>query len=618
MQGGAASLGVPRELLARAKRPVSPSSVPGSLPVLFFGDLLTAKVASVGLNPSKQEYLTSSGHELAGSARRFETLGSLGSHERASLTDKQCARAIETMRAYFRPGKPIYGWFRALDRVLESMGYRYEKGEAAHLDLVQEATDPTWSALKSQRPNEADALLETDLPFLLWEIETFPIEAIVCNGRTAFDTLSRRLGASIDQAGALARVKWYAGSASVGSRAVRIFGWNIPLARATGLGADGERELGRLFASQLDRGVSPPQSDSKAADVGGDTNGNGETTGQVEYKGTTYTSVRQAARAGVPMHRIAEAFALTVQEVQLVRIDLGLLPADSPMGRHNVERVERDRARNRQAAPSKAIRGLLASPLTEWNGQVTRDELLRMVETRRGEVRRFLDWASRMEAEGESLRWDARGDIEDARAVAHLFAEPWWGVVVFTAFGSLQAAKTVSGAFKSPIRASQARDLLEGLTFTRGSVGHHRIRPGLTGAKTALVSACERAAEFEEILIRGDGFRDRYQELRELRATQWGRTTCFDLVLRAGALGIGGRRYPPDQAYLDGSTGPRSGFEQVWGIAVSRENAARCEALLTAWTENWAVVAEEAGSKWAGPPYVPGDFENALCVYQER
>jgi hypothetical protein len=31
------------------------SSVPGSLPVLFFGDIFQAKAATVGLNPSRRE-----------------------------------------------------------------------------------------------------------------------------------------------------------------------------------------------------------------------------------------------------------------------------------------------------------------------------------------------------------------------------------------------------------------------------------------------------------------------------------------------------------------------------------------------------------------------------------
>jgi hypothetical protein len=43
-----------------------------------------------------------------------------------------------------------------------------------------------------------------------------------------------------------------------------------------------------------------------------------------------------------------------------------------------------------------------------------------------------------------------------------------------------------------------------------------------------------------------------------------------------------------------------------------------CEALLRAWTENWSLVAEEVGAAWTGRPYTPGDFENALCIFQEQ
>jgi hypothetical protein len=227
--------------------------VTGSLPVLFFGDVLTAKAASVGLNPSKQEYLDPSGQELTGDKRRFETLGSLGCHDRSSLDEERCERAIAAMRAYFQRGKPVYGWFRPLARVMEAMGFSYQEGEVAHLDLVQEATDPTWSRLKSERPAEAHSLLETDLPFLSWQVEAFPLQLLVCNGRTVFDRVRKLLGAEVRESGSLARITWYVSSARVGDRWIAVVGWNIPLVRATGLGAEGERDLGRLLALQLDQ-----------------------------------------------------------------------------------------------------------------------------------------------------------------------------------------------------------------------------------------------------------------------------------------------------------------------------------------------------------------------------
>src|SRR5712692_8114276 len=89
-------------LRGRLRRAPSRSTVPGSLPVLFFGDLFTARIATLGLNPSDQEYLTPSVYELIGASRRFETLTSLGAQDRALLTVDQCDRAVERMRDYFR------------------------------------------------------------------------------------------------------------------------------------------------------------------------------------------------------------------------------------------------------------------------------------------------------------------------------------------------------------------------------------------------------------------------------------------------------------------------------------------------------------------------------------
>jgi hypothetical protein len=76
--------------------------VAGSLPVLFFGDLAHARIATVGLNPSRQEYLDNSGRELTGAVRRFETLASPGASRRGDLTDDQKLRAIRTMEDYFQ------------------------------------------------------------------------------------------------------------------------------------------------------------------------------------------------------------------------------------------------------------------------------------------------------------------------------------------------------------------------------------------------------------------------------------------------------------------------------------------------------------------------------------
>ena len=62
------------------------------------------------------------------------TVASLASASRKGLTDAQCRRAIETMRLYFAPGKPVYAWFEHLDRVARGIGKKYSAGEGVILN----------------------------------------------------------------------------------------------------------------------------------------------------------------------------------------------------------------------------------------------------------------------------------------------------------------------------------------------------------------------------------------------------------------------------------------------------------------------------------------------------
>lgn len=241
-----------------------------------------------------------------------------------------------------------------------------------------------------------------------------------------------------------------------------------------------------------------------------------------------------------------------------------------------------------------------------------------LVQERKEQVRRFLTWAISHETSGWSFRWSERQDIRDAATAGTWFPNQWWGVMVFTCFGSLKGVQAVCASFQQPLKPDHAWDALQQIPFERGSIAHHRIQPGHKGAKIALVSACQHAEVFRQILLSGETFDDRFKNLQALHASQWGRTTCFDLLLRAAALRVGEQDYMPDRAYLAGSTGPASGFKGVWGIQVTWHNADWCEGLLRWWSNNWRVVCDEVGVEWSGDPYAPADFENALCIYQER
>ena len=70
---------VPSYIVKRLRSPVPNGCgvVPGSTQVIAFGEC-RARVATLGLNPSRKEFHASNGRALSGDDRRFETLRSLG------------------------------------------------------------------------------------------------------------------------------------------------------------------------------------------------------------------------------------------------------------------------------------------------------------------------------------------------------------------------------------------------------------------------------------------------------------------------------------------------------------------------------------------------------------
>lgn len=242
---------VPIYLLDRLRSDAVPASVPGSLPVLFFGDPSTSLIATIGINPSKQEYLSPTGRELDGHMRRFETLASLRAASRITLDETQAYVAVRRMRRYFDSNFTVYGWFSNLSRVVEGMGMSFRERSATHLDLVQEATDPTWSLLFRSDPVQARALLRRDLPFLQKQIERSDFRASVCTSAIVCKQVSQMLGVQFKRNGRVARLNWSVGTVELSRGLIGVAGWNIPLKRPTGLNLEGEYDLGKLLADQL-------------------------------------------------------------------------------------------------------------------------------------------------------------------------------------------------------------------------------------------------------------------------------------------------------------------------------------------------------------------------------
>jgi hypothetical protein len=631
----------------RLRRSPSASTVPGTLPVLFFGDLFAAEVASVGLNPSDHEYLTKGGAPLTGAAQRFANLASLEAADRAQLTETQCDEAIDWMRAYYDEGKPVYGsWFNSLSRVVEGFGASFPGRSAAHLDLVQESTSPVWSELPA---GEKDSLLREDLPFLEWEIRAYPITAVICTGKTVSVHLRSCFGVEIEEEGTLARIKWWVGRADVDGREVDFAGWNYPLARATGLGAVGERELGELLAAKLegrdaaspagsaslssrDASSEPAAAELAAKPVGAPT---------VARRGSRLRGLTHPVWDGVSLPTLRYWLRWWLDETksagrvengwgreeQVERISAEIAARETAGStRSSVEAApSQDRLLDERAAANPTDlamgndEGQASARHRLYRESASREDLLETVERRQEAVRDYLEWAKANDNEQWTFRMSARPDIKRAAEATERYPDDWWGVVVYSCFDSATGAAAVASHLSRPLPPSEAAAVLESIGFPRGSVGGHRIQPGVQGARRALVAACADHELFFELLHRDDDFDTRYLSLRSAKLPQWGRTTSFDLFLRAGAIGIGGGRYKPEYAYLGGSTGPKSGFARVFGETLATDaQVARAESLLWHWTETWDAVAAKVGVQWDKPPLEPCDQENFLCIYQER
>jgi len=215
---------IPDYLEARVRRPI-PSQlcvVPGTTPIIAFGDFMNARVATLGLNPSRQEFLTRRGELLEGSKSRFETLRSLGVSSLEAAPISAVKKVIETCRAYFEPNaNPYMAWFGQLERLLAKIGASYLDNSACHLDLVQWATDPTWAALDDTTKS---TLLAADVPFLIEQLRRHNVRVLLLNGRSVISQLERSAHCLMEQ---LDSISW-------GRTAALIYGGHLEGVHVTG------------------------------------------------------------------------------------------------------------------------------------------------------------------------------------------------------------------------------------------------------------------------------------------------------------------------------------------------------------------------------------------------
>lgn len=164
----------------RIREPIPPNScvIPGSTPVVAFGNARRARVATLSLNPSKLEFQNRQGCELRGSDRRLATHRSLGTSDLSNAPYELIRQVLMDCDTYFRRN-PYRQWFDQLKPILNACGVSYYNDTACHLDIVQWATDPTWGSLPKTAKTE---LVSSDAEFLISQLDHEKIELLLVNG----------------------------------------------------------------------------------------------------------------------------------------------------------------------------------------------------------------------------------------------------------------------------------------------------------------------------------------------------------------------------------------------------------------------------------------------------
>lgn len=201
----------------------------------FFGDATTARIATVGINPSNREFVGRDGSALSAAEQRLPTLYSMGVSRWSHLHAVQIREIVQACRMYFQR-KPYASWFGVLDRVLahSDASFYGATPAACHLDLIPYATVRKWGGLPV---SEQRALLESTGDALGLLLRELPISVLVLNGQSVVRRFEFLIGAHLQ-----ARV---------------MSGWELPRVSRSGVpGVAYTGEVDRIGGVQLSSPVT--------------------------------------------------------------------------------------------------------------------------------------------------------------------------------------------------------------------------------------------------------------------------------------------------------------------------------------------------------------------------
>lgn len=154
--------------------PTTVKIVEGSIPIVFFGNVEKAEIATLSLNPSNVEF------EHNG-VRRCVDRKQLGVSDNQKLTSEQAESVYQSLLLFFKVN-PYKTWFNPMNKLFQSKGYEYYNDKVVHLDISPWATSNKWDSLSRE---EIESIIDTTI--IKNVLEKGGIKKLFINGKTAFN-----------------------------------------------------------------------------------------------------------------------------------------------------------------------------------------------------------------------------------------------------------------------------------------------------------------------------------------------------------------------------------------------------------------------------------------------
>jgi hypothetical protein len=168
-----------------------------SSPIPYFGNAVSSRIATLGLNPSNREFVDENGKELFGPKRRFQTLNSLGLECWSKIENQHLIQIEQDCENYFGRN-PYDQWFKKLDNIISgtSLSYYFPSGQACHLDLIPFATSRKWGELSGE---QKEILLNISAESFVSILNNSNLELLILNGKSVVTHLQKIANATFHE-----------------------------------------------------------------------------------------------------------------------------------------------------------------------------------------------------------------------------------------------------------------------------------------------------------------------------------------------------------------------------------------------------------------------------------